>query len=232
MDNINSSLITENTSVKKAKTRIQAMTDAQDGLCFYCSKPVIVLNRKKAHSEKAYGNFKRATLDHVVPKSQGGGRGKNLVVAHALCNSEKGDTPPTEDMLQRLAELNIKRAYIFDADPRAIKANRAFKKLKLFRFDSFSAPTPSMLTLSHLLNELKGDNGQRLRNRASTIISSVLKDFKTLQIIPRNKREKFVNHVLNDALSHIGEFPEDVQTYLANALKALRGQSLGYTKDF
>jgi 5-methylcytosine-specific restriction endonuclease McrA len=216
-------------SRKVFKTRIHALADAQDGLCFYCDKPVVILNPNKPHSDKAYGDFRRATWDHVVPKSQGGGRGNNLVIAHALCNADKGDTPPTEDMLERLAILNLKRAHLFELHK---KLEKQYTKMTLFRGDTFSEPTPSMLVLSKLLNDLEGQDGQRFRNRATTLLQTFLDDLKSLQDIKKkSKMEKFCNLALDKALLEVAEFPTDIQTYLANVMKIIRGRSLGYRKE-
>ena len=41
--------------------------------------------------------YKNLTLDHVVPKSRGGGKGwLNLVAACTCCNQKKGNKTPTE----------------------------------------------------------------------------------------------------------------------------------------
>ena len=52
-----------------------------------------------------------ASFDHVIPKSSNGsGWIRNEVVAHRECNTRKGRAPPSDDMLERLAALNLKRA--------------------------------------------------------------------------------------------------------------------------
>lgn len=38
------------------------------------------------------------TKEHVIPSSRGGGRHRNIVLAHQLCNSKRSDGPVTEDM--------------------------------------------------------------------------------------------------------------------------------------
>lgn len=41
-----------------------------------------------------------ATFDHVIPRSCGGGRGRNLLLAHRGCNQARGNAEPSE--LQRV----------------------------------------------------------------------------------------------------------------------------------
>lgn len=53
---------------------------AQGGLCYYCGVPMSLL----------LGLPITATLDHVVPRSHGGGAGDNLVGACYDCNQGKG----------------------------------------------------------------------------------------------------------------------------------------------
>jgi 5-methylcytosine-specific restriction endonuclease McrA len=47
-----------------------------------------------------------ATIEHVVPRSQGGAaEWSNEVAACRTCNASKADRGPTEDELRRLSEL-------------------------------------------------------------------------------------------------------------------------------
>ena len=73
-------------SKKKRKTgytppRKEILLEQQEGRCHYCKDPL---------------EIEDATWDHVIPKSKGGKRGSNLVVACKRCNSAKGDMPISE----------------------------------------------------------------------------------------------------------------------------------------
>lgn len=57
--------------------------------------------RRDHHSCQYCGSTKHLTLDHVIPKSKGGGHSwDNVVTACSHCNSRKGDrTPPEAGMV-------------------------------------------------------------------------------------------------------------------------------------
>jgi 5-methylcytosine-specific restriction endonuclease McrA len=53
--------------------------------------------RRDAHTCQYCGSGKRLTIDHVMPKSRGGGdTWENLVTACVPCNNRKGDSTPEE----------------------------------------------------------------------------------------------------------------------------------------
>ncbi|OCR00616.1 HNH nuclease [Oscillatoriales cyanobacterium USR001] len=53
--------------------------------------------RRDNHSCQYCGSTKRLTLDHVIPKAQGGSHTwENVVAACEKCNSAKGDRTPTQ----------------------------------------------------------------------------------------------------------------------------------------
>ena len=58
-------------------TKKQKIYNRSNGICYLCGDPV---------------SFSEMTVDHVIPKSKGGGNGiKNLRATHAKCNHDKGD---------------------------------------------------------------------------------------------------------------------------------------------
>lgn len=61
---------------------------ARDGWrCHLCGNPI----------DPGATRRKRATLDHVIPRSQGGGNGiENMRLAHSVCNNHRGDLPLDE----------------------------------------------------------------------------------------------------------------------------------------
>lgn len=65
----------------------------QRGLCHWCRQPMTIYPRGRTAPKR---DFSVATLDHLVPRSKGGGLGRaNLVLACKSCNLAKGDTPAT-----------------------------------------------------------------------------------------------------------------------------------------
>ena len=60
----------------------------QDGLCFYCERPMTF---HRCHRDDPAGH--RVTLDHLTPLSQGGEHGfHNEVAACSRCNQRRGVT--------------------------------------------------------------------------------------------------------------------------------------------
>ncbi len=74
----------------------------QGGKCFYCGRDMI--RQAGAPRKGDINNRRLATLDHIVPKSRGGGGGINLVWACHQCNNKKGNNPPDDRALAYVAE--------------------------------------------------------------------------------------------------------------------------------
>jgi 5-methylcytosine-specific restriction endonuclease McrA len=71
----------------RGRTKFEGLWELQKGKCFYCKE------RMEKPIYKVKPTAKTATLDHVKPRSKGGKRPRNLVLACRLCNSRKGDMP-------------------------------------------------------------------------------------------------------------------------------------------
>lgn len=61
---------------------------AQRGRCFHCDKDMIFMTFRAQNGRNVNGY----SLEHVVPASQMGGKGTNIVLAHGRCNMERGLT--------------------------------------------------------------------------------------------------------------------------------------------
>lgn len=63
-----------------------------------------------AARKKSNGKVNKGwTREHVIPLSKGGVRGQtNIVLAHSKCNSDRGNSAPTDDMLKRADEIREK----------------------------------------------------------------------------------------------------------------------------
>lgn len=79
---------------------------AQQGRCFHCLEPM------QARAWTANRWSKGWTQDHVIPKSLGGGRHRNIVLAHHLCNVHRGAAPLSPVELAR-ARLVIAAVYCY-----------------------------------------------------------------------------------------------------------------------
>lgn len=63
---------------------------SQSGLCALCGEPML-RNRFQAPHARVWA-MRRATIDHIIPKSKGGSdTPDNLQLAHARCNKIKGN---------------------------------------------------------------------------------------------------------------------------------------------
>ncbi|WP_046847820.1 HNH endonuclease [Hyphomicrobium sp. GJ21] len=59
----------------------------QDGLCFYCTSPMLVTRHRPRHPREV-------TLEHLISFAEGGRRGfPNEVAACNACNNRRGTTP-------------------------------------------------------------------------------------------------------------------------------------------
>lgn len=68
----------------------QALWERQGGACALCGEPMLI-NRFQAPHARIWAK-RRATLDHIVPRSKGGSNDSgNLQLAHATCNKVKGN---------------------------------------------------------------------------------------------------------------------------------------------
>lgn len=65
-----------------------------EGLCLLCHKPIV--------------DEEHVTLDHVVPKAEGGKEAGNFLPAHTKCNNRKGNRMPTGCELIWLEVINAR----------------------------------------------------------------------------------------------------------------------------
>lgn len=85
------------------RARCQQLWEEQQGLCFYCGISMAApMSQRLRHRKR----LDAATIDHVVPQSQGGpAQWPNEVAACRACNAAKADTAPSTDDLERLKVL-------------------------------------------------------------------------------------------------------------------------------
>jgi len=78
---------------KLLQAHYERLWDAQNGHCCYCDCQMV--SRLDLPNEQVHFPATLATLEHIVPKSLGGGTTQNnLALACRQCNQTKGDTPP------------------------------------------------------------------------------------------------------------------------------------------
>lgn len=83
--------------------RCQRLWEEQQGRCFFCGQPMPEpLTQRLRHRKRP----ESATIEHVVPRSQGGPADwTNEVAACRSCNAAKANQPATDEQKQKLAAL-------------------------------------------------------------------------------------------------------------------------------
>lgn len=76
----------------KRKAKYARLRLAQGGCCYLCGF--------------AFSATDLATEDHVMPRSKGGKRAGNILLAHSSCNNAKGNREPLPHELRYLAKIN------------------------------------------------------------------------------------------------------------------------------
>lgn len=78
----------------------------QEGICFYCDKPMARYNDTSVHPKK------RASLEHLCKQIDGGLWIKsNLVAAHMVCNSNRQDLCPWQHRENKGQSVNFFKEY-------------------------------------------------------------------------------------------------------------------------
>lgn len=76
------------------KLQYRKLYDVQEGRCYLCNDEMNVYD---------------ITIDHVVPVSLGGkDKMHNKLLAHSICNSEKGNRMPTKNELDLMRDIHAK----------------------------------------------------------------------------------------------------------------------------
>ena len=113
---------------------------AQKGICFHCSEPMLW------NPTTASGNRHKLgwTREHVIPRSNGGKNGDNIVLAHKRCNEKRASTPPTDEMLARAKAIRQRAAEIATADIERFSRDRSIDMNKpwihVYNFQSHPYP--------------------------------------------------------------------------------------------
>lgn len=76
------------------------------------------------------------TREHIVPLSKRGKRGyKNIVLAHIKCNTVRGNTDPTPEMLKRCEDIWIRMRTCDRKEVKRIAMDRALRRTFLAAYD-------------------------------------------------------------------------------------------------
>ena len=137
----------------KPSRRINYLSEAQGHRCAYCGVPMIlrserIMKPKGKHrktppapamnwrSYSKWKKFRRATVDHIIPRCDGGTDAvENLVVACLLCNQYRGNQPA------QVAFLKIQKLVRKKTHPHLVYATRGY-----FPIDSFQGLPPARAT--------------------------------------------------------------------------------------
>lgn len=83
--------------IVNVKLRRQRLFDNQYGLCIYCNDPMIL-----KYSRELRKHPKRATIEHIIPSSEGGSNSlNNMVCSCSSCNSRRGSIEHNKFMFLR-----------------------------------------------------------------------------------------------------------------------------------
>ncbi len=172
---------------------MQLATFQEDGGCFYCGEQMFFLDPGLQYGGN--GDIEQspdvASEDHVHPLNRGGSRHRsNVVVAHRGCNSIKGNTLPSEALLERLAALNEKRGFVIPEVPGQMLPNTFFP---------LSETTRAMFYVCDLLNAIEGKQGVLDRAKFGRRMEYVIGMRRSLrQITDEGNRLKLFQMFLND----------------------------------
>jgi hypothetical protein len=97
----------------KFRDKVLLLYHNQNGICFLCGS-FVTLEKNR---------FTQPTIEHFVPVSKGGSGGSNLRMAHAFCNSIRGNGPIASktfylDKLTKCLLKPKKRKHITKLSPR------------------------------------------------------------------------------------------------------------------
>jgi hypothetical protein len=94
-----------------ASALLIAVSESQNHRCAYCGIQTILSGidsrfRRKKKGRPLWQRQRRATLDHILPKSQGGDRSRlNLVMACQWCNQWRACKPALEAFARLLDKV-------------------------------------------------------------------------------------------------------------------------------
>ena len=93
-----------NNRVGRTQRHREKLFREQRGLCFYCQRPMLLRN---GHTDGAHMPGTLATLDHIIPISNGGAKAPtlNTVAACRTCNGKRGTKDARLFMLERQGAL-------------------------------------------------------------------------------------------------------------------------------
>jgi hypothetical protein len=92
----------------RSRNRIHEVAERDGWDCHLCREPIDP--DLHAVSEHAVQHPMEATLDHVIPRSEGGTRNiENLRLAHRCCNMQRG-ADPIEESASRPSHIETARA--------------------------------------------------------------------------------------------------------------------------
>jgi len=160
------------------RQRLIRLSGEQNHQCCYCGQ-------KTWHPEINDGGDvnqsrrRRATIEHIVPQTNGGGEGKhNLIMACAQCNNSRGELP-LEDFVALISNdgvtpLSVRARRILKKE-RKRKSNKGkMKAIKTFRLIIIGALYYPVM-FDKAIKEIKPSPPKTKRHRPLNSISSIKK---------------------------------------------------------
>jgi HNH endonuclease len=207
---------------RNKRNRTIKLAKFQNNLCFHCHEPLILLDPATFYKPGTTNQDLIASYDHVIPLyGNGTNRIRNIVIAHRRCNSNKGSTPPTPEMLERLDKLNEKRFTMIQES--------ASEEIDQY-VSSFIKPTRALHFLSNIVSELNEKEAHRMRTKINGNMQKFLEKLDKLRDI---EDRNFRNHMFQLLLGEHGHeiqqstIPSKYQDLMANIFKAAWNQKSG-----
>jgi len=191
--------------------KLRLLVKAQNNLCFLCDQPLVFGNPEN-HPDYP-------TRDHVIPRSfSGENKTRNIVIVHASCNTNKGNSYPSKEFLEKLEKLNIARTELIKEFPYKPALP---PKPKNFDITSY---TKNSLASKNLSNILNSDEHIFFRNKARKIIHRFSYDINAISNLEYNTALRFLHLAFNEADKKIDDFPENIRTHMRNVLVTMKKQ--------
>ena len=76
----------ESRKSRKERQQREQLFQKQEGRCYWCGEEMEMSQFRITERGRIKHNPAFATFEHLVPKSKGGRRGNNIVLAHGICN--------------------------------------------------------------------------------------------------------------------------------------------------
>jgi 5-methylcytosine-specific restriction endonuclease McrA len=194
---------------RRRRRLLRKLGAEQDDLCFYCDQLLDYPDPDVKYQNNERNTDQAASFDHVIPRSQNGRTGANLVIAHRGCNTHRNVLELTEEQTQKFLLLNERRKHLFD--------------------ETIGKTAPStfgIISLSSIVLADKVDDPETphtMRGRICRFCQRYCFAMRSIRRIKDSDAWQYVsNLVLKDYLEKLETANLMHKTYIASILKGIR----------